>query len=78
MKKEIGNTLRRYREEKQLNQEDVAKRLGGNLHGYISRIENGVSGPSPKYLLKLLKLYEKSEAQFILDLAGEYLPKNPQ
>jgi len=82
MLKEIGRVLARYREEmevkfpKEWSQTQVAEKMGKKRLGFISRIEIGKDQPSLKYIGKLLKLYEKSEADFFHDVAGEYLDRS--
>jgi transcriptional regulator with XRE-family HTH domain len=80
MKKQIGNVLRKYREEKKgLTQAEVAKKVSGKEDpGYIGRIERGENAPSIKYIEKLLKIYETDPIQFFSDVELEYIKSPPK
>jgi transcriptional regulator with XRE-family HTH domain len=79
MKKQIGAVLKKYRSyEKGMTQIEVAEIITGKRnYGYISGIELGKRGLSFDYLEKLLKIYGKSDIDFLIDLIKEYhLPSN--
>jgi transcriptional regulator with XRE-family HTH domain len=70
----IGNRLRALREEKNLSQWDVAKRVG-LLGNYISRVENGHGIPHLKTLEKIARALEVPFYQLFYE--GEDPPQLP-
>lgn len=70
--KKLGKKIKLARIELDLNQTDLAKKIGA-LQKSISRYENGLSLPSLETLAKLSKVLKKSMAYFMEDQpSGEY------
>ena len=61
----IHNSLRYYRNKKNLTQQQVAHRLGLKDNTLISRWENGVSTPTLSNLLKLSAVYRVSLSSLV-------------
>src|ERR1700737_3371317 len=70
----LGDRLRTIREQKNLSQGDIAKRMG-LFRGYISRIENGHTVPSVETLEKIARALEVPLYQLFYE--GEEPPKLP-
>ncbi len=54
VREEIGNNIRKIREEKRLTQEEVAKRAGIKAN-YFAKIERGGIGTSPEKLNSIIR-----------------------
>src|ERR1700730_13105072 len=70
----IGERLRELREEKKFSQGEVEKRTG-LFRCYISRVENGYTGPAVETLEKFARALEVPLYQLFYD--GEEPPKLP-
>lgn len=72
IKKEIGETLRKFREDAGYTQETFAKAMGARKHGYIGRIERGENAPSLSYIEKWLKKTGKNDFDFFHQILSYY------
>src|ERR1035437_1090895 len=70
----IGDRLRALREEKNFSQGEIEKRTG-LLRFYVSRVENGHTGPAIETLEKMARALEVPMYQLFYD--GEEPPKLP-
>jgi transcriptional regulator with XRE-family HTH domain len=70
----IGDRLRALREQKNFSQGEIEKRTG-LLRCYISRVENGHTGPAVETLEKFARALEVPRSQLFYE--GEEPPKLP-
>lgn len=70
---ELKDNLRKLREEKKLNQTEMAKLLDLTISGY-SKWEQGRTMPNPKQLMQLSKLYNISTDE-LLGLSSELIER---
>jgi len=62
--KKLGKKIKIARVELDLNQTDLAKKIGAKQKS-ISRYENGISMPSIETLVKISKVLKKSTSYFL-------------
>lgn len=66
----LGETLKKYRMERNMTQEFVAEALGVSCQA-VSRWETGAADPSTSNLLALAKLFGVSAEELLRQTAGE-------
>jgi transcriptional regulator with XRE-family HTH domain len=62
---QVGIYLKQKREEKQLTQFQVAKKLGYGSAQFISNMERGVSGVPMRSIKKVIELFDLPAEEFI-------------
>jgi DNA-binding XRE family transcriptional regulator len=60
-----GKSLRIYRQNAKMTQDELGKRLGGLPKQFISNMENGIRPISKNMALKLARMFRTSVARFI-------------
>lgn len=68
--KDLPTFVKRFREDMELSQEDLAKRMG--VHGqYVSNIERGVSKSCLGFTSRLMPLVGSERRPYLMDLVAE-------
>jgi DNA-binding XRE family transcriptional regulator len=60
-----GKSLRIYRQNAKMTQDELGKRLGGLPKQFVSNMENGIRPISKNMALKLASIFKTSVARFI-------------
>lgn len=63
-KKKLGKKIKLARVELDLNQTDLAKKIGAKQKS-ISRYENGISSPTLDTLIRIAKVFKKPTSYFL-------------
>lgn len=75
LRRTVSFRLRKYREDYELSQTQMAKKLHVSIRSYID-LEHGISSPSAMTMVHFLLLMEKEEQEEFLELLKEVLEKD--
>ena len=75
MLKQFGENLKRLRVEKNISQEEMAKKIKVHAN-HVSRYERGLSAPSIEVVEKMAKLLDISIDELVFGSVSERMEKN--